>query len=276
MTSFSYENIDKINAEFWNELCGSSLARSLGIDDVTIDNLRRFDEAYIALYPYLPRYVRQEDLRGKKVFEIGLGYGTLGQMLVERGSDYHGLDIAHGPVDMMGYRLSHIECNWKGKVQVGSILNAPFQDGAFDYVYSIGCLHHTGDLEGAISEVHRLLKARGKAIIMLYNKNSFRMLIQVPIMRLLGFLSRRNRYDGINASIRALYDTDRCGTAAPHTDFVSPSQARKLFRKFSSVNIDIRNFDNYSFRGKAILKREYVLDNIGRVMGLDLYITATK
>jgi SAM-dependent methyltransferase len=276
MVSSSHENVDKINAEFWNELCGSSLARSLGVEQITPENLQRFDEAYFSLYPYLREYYINEPLVDKKVLEVGLGYGTLGQVLASRGANYYGLDIAEGPVEMMCYRLSNIGCDWRGRVQVGSVLDAPYKDCTFDYVYSIGCLHHAGNLEGTISEVHRLLKARGKAIIMLYNKNSFRMLIQVPIIRLLGFLSRRKRYDGIDASIRALYDTDRCGTAAPHTDFVSPSQARQLFRKFSSVKIDIRNFDNYSFRGKIILKREDVLDNIGRVLGLDLYITATK
>jgi len=179
-------------------------------------------------------------------------------------------------VEMMCYRLSNIGCDWSGKVQVGSILDAPYKDCSFDYVYSIGCLHHSGNLEGAISEVHRLLRARGKAIVMLYNKNSFRLLIQVPVMRLLGFLSGKSRYEGVDENTRALYDTDSDGTAAPHTDFVSPSEARQLFRKFSSVKIDMRNFDNYSFRGKTLLKREYLLNNVGRVLGLDLYITARK
>ncbi|MFX0093040.1 MAG: class I SAM-dependent methyltransferase [Candidatus Hodarchaeota archaeon] len=264
------------NAEFWNELCGSSLALSLGIQEISQQSLQRFDEAYFSLYPYLKKYYINEPLTDKKILEVGLGYGTLGQVLAASGGDYYGLDIAVRPVEMMCYRLSNIGYDWRGKVQVGSALDAPYKDSAFDYVYSIGCLHHTGNLEGAISEVHRLLKARGKAIIMLYNKNSFRLLIQVPVMRLFGFLSGRNKYEEVGVNIRALYDTDSDGTAAPHTDFVSPSQARRLFRKFSSLKIDIRNFDSYSFRGKTFLKRENVLDNIGRVLGLDLYIRATK
>jgi hypothetical protein len=96
------------------------------------------------------------------------------------------------------------------------------------------------------------------------------------MMRLLGCLSGKNRYVSTDENTRALYDTDSDGTAAPHTDFVSPSQVRQLFKRFSSVKIDIRNFDNYSFRGKIILKRENVLGNIDRLLGLDLYITATK
>src|SRR6185436_5985947 len=97
---------DVRNAAFWNELCGSTLARSLGITDRTPESLRKFDEAYMALYPYLSPYVTEQDLKGKRLLEIGLGYGTLGQIIAQRGCQYHGLDIADGPVEMMRYRLA--------------------------------------------------------------------------------------------------------------------------------------------------------------------------
>jgi hypothetical protein len=37
------------------------------------------------------------------------------------------------------------------------------------------------------------------------------------------------------------------------------------------VRIDVQNFDNYRYA-----RREWFLGNIARVVGLDLYITATK
>jgi hypothetical protein len=61
---------DVKNAAFWNELCGSGLARSLGITESTPESLRKFDEAYMAMYPYLSRYVTEEELAGKRVLEI--------------------------------------------------------------------------------------------------------------------------------------------------------------------------------------------------------------
>lgn len=271
------ENIDKANAEFWDELCGSWLAVSLGINEVTPGNLRRFDDAYFSLYPYLSEYFMRESLQGKRVLEIGLGYGTLGQALAEKACDYHGLDVAAGPVAMMRYRLSQLEATkWKGNVQIGSVLDIPYRDSTFDYVYSIGCLHHTGNIERSVAEVYRVLKAGGKAVIMAYNKHSFRLLVQVPLMRVLGIFSNMKRYKDINEKIRSLYDTSQDGSAAPHTDFVSPLEVRRIFRRFSRVKIDIRNFDNYSIGGKFLLKREWVLNNLARFLGLDLYITAIK
>lgn len=272
----SQSEIDTRNAEFWNELCGSSLAQSLGITGGTSANLRRFDEAYLGLYPYLAQYVEREKLRGKKVLEIGLGYGTLGQMIADQRCEYHGLDIAEGPANMMRYRLCALGMDWRVKVMVGSVLDAPYKDCSFDYVYSIGCLHHTGSLERSISEVYRILKRGGKAVVMLYNKNSFRLLFEVRMRRLFSLLAGGGFSHSSAEKIRGLYDTDSKGVAAPHTDFVSSRHVRRLFKAFSCVKIDKQNFDSYSFHGRTILERKRLLGNIGRVLGLDLYIVANK
>jgi hypothetical protein len=50
--------LDLQNAGFWDELCGSALARQLGITDASADSLRRFDEAYFGFYPYLLRHLQ--------------------------------------------------------------------------------------------------------------------------------------------------------------------------------------------------------------------------
>jgi len=277
MSSSLLENIDQANAEFWDELCGSSFAVSLGIKRITPDNLRRFDECYFSFYPYLYKYFLEESLKDRRLLEIGLGYGTLGQALAERGCDYYGLDIAEGPVYMMRYRLSGLEgVDYKGKIQIGSVLDVPYRDSTFEYVYSIGCLHPTGDIERSVSEVYRVLKEGGKAIVMLYNRYSFRLLFQIPVMRMAGMLSERIEGETLEEKVRALYDSNAEGNAAPHTDFVTLYKARQLFKKFSQVKIDIRNFDEYSFRKRTIVRREKLLNNIGRVLGLDLYITAVK
>ena len=96
--------VDAANAEFWNELCGTTFAQALGITDLSEDSLRRFDAAYLDFYPYLSGYV-PESLAGQRVLEIGLGFGTLGQLLAARGADYFGLDISAGPVELMRDRL---------------------------------------------------------------------------------------------------------------------------------------------------------------------------
>ena len=274
----SQAELDARNAGFWDELCGTALARSLGITEVTPESLRRFDEAYLSFYPYLSRYIDRDRLRGKRVLEIGLGYGTLGQCLAERDCDYHGVDIAPAAVAMMEQRLVWLGRQAQGKVVEGSALALPFPENAFDYVYSIGCLHHTGDLARSVSEVHRVLRPGGSAIVMVYHRYSFRRMVHIPALKVHGFVARR-RVGPAGAAYRRrgrhVYDTNEHGDAAPHTDFVSRRDVRRLFAAFRSVNIDVQNFDGVRWRSFEI-PREAFLNNLARIAGLDLYITAQK
>jgi SAM-dependent methyltransferase len=273
-------SIDERNAEFWGELCGSGLARAIGIDDASPSSLARFDRAYFELYPYLAPYVTREDLRGRKVLEIGLGYGTLGQLIAEHGADYFGLDIADGPVSMMRRRLIRLDHGDARQVQQGSALDIPHEDNFFDFVYSIGCLHHTGGLPRAIAEVHRVLRPRGTAVIMLYHRHSFRQLVQVPAARLRRLaalcLGQRGHRD-VREMVRAMYDTNASGDAAPCTEYVSRRDVRRLFRHFAHVRVDIRNFDTLACcKGRIVIPRARLLNNAARILGLDLYVVATK
>src|SRR4051794_20860436 len=119
--------IDERNAAFWDELCGTGLARSVGIVERSADDLRRFDAAYLGLYPYLTAYLPTPSRAGSRLLEVGLGYGTVGQLLAERGFRYEGIDIANGPVDMMRARLDLLGRDDCG-ARVGSALDLPFDD----------------------------------------------------------------------------------------------------------------------------------------------------
>jgi SAM-dependent methyltransferase len=271
----SQRTIDAQNQEFWDELCGSGLARSLGIAQITPESVAQFDAAYLGYYPYLVRYLDDLPVEGRDVLEIGLGFGTVGQVLAERGARYRGVDIAAGPVAMMQDRLRWLGQPDDGPAVEASALALPWEDEAFDVVVSIGCLHHTGDLSGAIGQVHRVLRPGGLAFVMLYNAHSFRQLTRVPRERLRAFRSGR----GGAEQVRAMYDVNTAGAAAPHTDFVSRRQVRRLFGAFSQVSIDAQNFDRVTLQlgpRRLAIPRERLLGNVARVLGLDLYIHARK
>ncbi len=129
--------ISKNNAAFWDELCGSHLAKSLGITDSSIESLKRFDDWYFDFYPYLFDHIPFSNMKGKKTLEIGLGYGTVSQRLAEAGADYIGLDIAKGPVSMVNQRLA--QNHLPGAAVQGSILEPQLPVAIFDYVIAIGC-----------------------------------------------------------------------------------------------------------------------------------------
>ena len=256
---------DARNAAFWDELCGSALARQVGVEDASAESLARFDAAYMASYPYLESYV-PASFAGADLLEIGLGYGTVSSLLIERRARYHGVDIAQGPVEMVRHRLRLAGQGQDAEARViqASALELPFEDGRFDYLYTIGCLHHTGNTPRAVTEVHRVLRPGGTAVVMLYNAHSLRQLLKVRIPAVL----RRARSVDQQA---AMYDTNAAGDAAPHVDYWTRGAVRGMFGAFSHVDIDVRNFDNTRF-----VPRERLLGNVDRVLGLDLYITARK
>jgi SAM-dependent methyltransferase len=144
-------------------------------------------------------------------------------------------------------------------------------------VYTIGCLHHTGDLALAVKEVHRVLRPGGKAIVMLYNRHSFRQMVHVKWIHFRDWLKGRGKKGDLEAHVRAMYDSDASGTAAPYTDYVTREQVRDLFKAFSRLAIDVQNFDDYALAGGLIrIPRRWFLNNLARILGLDLYIVAVK
>jgi ubiquinone/menaquinone biosynthesis C-methylase UbiE len=265
MSAPAQEAVDARNAAFWDELCGTSLAKSIGVTDRSPESLRRFDDAYMELYPYLPAQLRVPREEGEPLLEIGLGYGTVSQRLAEAGFGYHGLDIAAGPVEMVRHRLRMLDvADAEDRVVQGSALEIPHPDSAFSHVVSIGCLHHTGDLPKAVSEVHRVLRPGGTAMVMLYNRHSLRQLV----LRWQALAAR----DLADVRVRAAYDANSGGEAAPATVFVTARQVRQeLFAPFSDVRIERHNFD-----GTRLLSRKLALPTVARVLGLDLYIHARK
>jgi 2-polyprenyl-3-methyl-5-hydroxy-6-metoxy-1,4-benzoquinol methylase len=78
---------------------------SLGIADRSAASLAIFDAWYFRLYPYLDKHLRPAELSGRKVLEVGLGYGSVAQRLARQGAIYSGFDIATGPVELVNHRL---------------------------------------------------------------------------------------------------------------------------------------------------------------------------
>ena len=270
-------DLDRRNIAFWDELCGTALAERLEITDASAASLARFDRHYLGeLYPYLERYLPERRPDRDRILEIGLGYGTVSQILAERGFEYHGLDIAAGPVEMVRHRLQLLGIEGaEERVRTGSVLDAPYPDESFDHVVAIGCLHHTGDLPGAVAEVHRLLRPGGRALAMVYNRRSFRLLK-------LAYDRRRGKGEVDEEEVRRIYDANAEGDAAPRTEYVSAREARRLFGAFSRVRVRRENFDDYMYRGRIdryrgkLVPRRLLLGPPAKLAGLDLYITATK
>jgi SAM-dependent methyltransferase len=273
----SASRIDEKNIEFWDELCGTSQARQLGVIDSSPKSLARFDAWFFELYPYLFDHVRLHELVGRDVLEIGLGYGSLSQKIAESGARYVGLDIAAGPVEMVRHRMR--QAGLSGRAEQGNVLAAPFPDESFDCVVTIGCLHHTGDMGKAIAECRRMLRAGGSLVAMVYYAYSYRRWVQACRQTLHYLWSEICGYRGVATPVgereRRIYDQNSEGLAAPHTDFVSVKSLRYLCRDFSKFQWQLRNINQeppFSKRSRVALLKTRWPD----LCGLEIYATTIR
>lgn len=273
----SQSDISSKNSDFWNELCGSHLAKFLGITDSSQESLKKFDDWYFDFYPYLFEHIPFSSILNKDVLEVGLGYGTVSQRLAESGASYTGLDIAAGPVEMVKHRFK--QADLPGQARQGSILEPPFSDESFDAIVAIGCLHHTGNLQLAIERCWNLLRPGGSLIFMVYNAYSYRRFLMAPAVTT-GYMAKEFfGYRGVVGNSadreRAAYDAGANGGGAPHTDWISLRSLRDLCGKFSGFSARIENIDQEPpFRKTPRVK--LLTTRWPAMIGLDLYATATK
>jgi ubiquinone/menaquinone biosynthesis C-methylase UbiE len=119
-----------------------------------------------------------------RVLEIGCGLGTDGAQFARAGADYTGVDLTEAAVEQSRRRFEL--AGLPGEFRVADAEHLDFADESFDLVYSHGVLHHTPDTAGAIREVHRVLKPGGRAIVMLYHRDSYNYRIGIRVLRRTG------------------------------------------------------------------------------------------
>ncbi len=149
-----------------------------------------------------------------------------------------------------------------GSFQTADAENLDFPDESFDVVYSHGVLHHTPDTVRAVQEVHRILRPDGRAVVMLYHRDSYNYRINISLLRRAGVhLLRWNSgvkfvhlltgepEDSLHEHARRLkaeraylnseeflsQNTDGAGN--PLARVYSRGEARELFKDFSQVEL---------------------------------------
>ena len=122
--------------------------------------------------------------RGLKILEIGCGLGTDGAQFAKAGADYTGVDLTDAAVELARRRFELFDL--PGKFQTADAEKLDFDDESFDLVYSHGVLHHTPDTAKAVREIHRVLRPGGRAIVMLYHRNSYNYRVNISLLRRAG------------------------------------------------------------------------------------------
>lgn len=112
-------------------------------------------------YPYkLCQYISEKFFHGKKgkLLDVGCGRGEFLLSFEKLGFDVHGIDNC----DSVSKFISR-EKIIKGDVNTDKF---PFSEGTFDYVFCKSLIEHLNSPFHMLTEIFRILKKGGKAIIM--------------------------------------------------------------------------------------------------------------
>ncbi|HEX8494140.1 MAG TPA: class I SAM-dependent methyltransferase [Pyrinomonadaceae bacterium] len=133
---------------------------------------------------HIPMAADFTSARGLRVLEIGCGLGTDGAQFAKAGAIYTGVDLTEAAVELARRRFELFEL--PGTFRTADAENLDFADESFDLVYSHGVLHHTPDTRRAVREVHRVLRPQGRAVVMLYHRDSYNYRVNIRMLRRAG------------------------------------------------------------------------------------------
>jgi ubiquinone/menaquinone biosynthesis C-methylase UbiE len=210
---------------------------------------------------HIPAAADFSSARGLRVLEIGCGLGTDGAQFAKAGAIYTGVDLTEAAVELARKRFELFEL--PGTFRTADAENLDFADNSFDLVYSHGVLHHTPDTERAVREVYRVLRPNGRAVVMLYHRDSYNYRINIRLLRRAGahllrfgpglklvhritgepVESLREHAQSLKADARSYLSPDEFlsqhtdGANNPLARVYSRRQARELFKDFSKVEL---------------------------------------
>jgi len=106
-----------------------------------------------------------DQMSGKLVLDVGCGMGRFAEVASRNGGRVVGIDLSLAS-EVAARNLAQRE---NVTIFQADVFSLPFAPESFDYIYSIGVLHHTPDCEAAFKALPRLLKPGGTIGIWLYS-----------------------------------------------------------------------------------------------------------
>lgn len=212
---------------------------------------------------HIPGAAGFDKAKGLRVLEIGCGLGTDGAGFARAGAVYTGVDLTEAAVSLARRRFE-LE-GLPGEFRVADAERLEFADESFDVVYSHGVLHHTPDTAAAVREVHRVLKPGGRAVVMLYHRDSYNYRVNIGVLRRFGarllraeagvrlahaltgepveslreHAARLKEDAGQYLSAGEFLSRNTDGAGNPLTRVYSRREARELFKDFPQVDFAV-------------------------------------
>jgi SAM-dependent methyltransferase len=145
-----------------------------------------------------------EELCGKLVLDVGCGMGRFAEVATRWGARVIGIDLS-AAAEVAAHYLSDREF----VALQADVFALPFAPDSFDYIYSIGVLHHTPDCERAFKSLPRYLKSGGSIAIWLYSGYNKWYRFSDIYRKITPRLSPRTLHNFLRVAVPILYHIDR-------------------------------------------------------------------
>lgn len=126
-----------------------------------IDEDREIFKVKTSVYP--------EDLKNLRVLDAGCGGGRYAYIVGKAGAQLDAIDLSSA------VEKAQVLCRTFPNVRIvqGDLLKLPYKPASFDFVYSIGVLHHTPNTKAAFQSVAKMVKPGGRLAVWIYRKNTW-------------------------------------------------------------------------------------------------------
>jgi SAM-dependent methyltransferase len=166
---------------------------------------------------------------GPRVLEVGCGMGTMAMNWAQSGAQMTAVDLNEVAVAQTTRRFELAGLD--GDIRSADARELPFEDGAFDYAYSWGVLHHSPSIDSSLAELMRVVRPGGGFGVMVYHRRSFLHWYMTEYVE--GFLHYERRF------LDSLGLASRYGDAAreegnPHTWPMTRDELLAALRPFSA------------------------------------------
>lgn len=200
--------------------------------------------------PWLSHELKNIPTNCKKYLEVGCGQGVDSFSicaLLDKECEYSAIDYSIESLKRASNFIEEANSIFSLKVVPnflkGNALALDFKDEEFDFVYSMGVIHHTPDPQLAINEIFRVLKEGGKAKIFVYRRNSLKVGVAKSLRFFQAVVDKFFFQDRIIYKLLRQRKSRFFGSmflecfGVPWMEWFSDQELRAMFHKFNIVEI---------------------------------------
>ena len=269
-TDFSTDYKQRAREQWSANPCGTNVAQ-----DLAFGTREYFDAIETHRYeiesPWMKHAIGFDRYEGQRLLEIGFGTGTDLLQFARGGARVTGVDLTPRSIEIARRRFEVYDQT--SEFAIGDSEALGFPDSSFDIIYSFGVLHHTPDTQRAVSEVHRVLKPGGTAIVMLYHRASLyywgSIFLKHGILR--GELFKQSMSDIMSRHV----EYSEIG-ARPLVKAYTRDEARQMFSDFRECELQVNQLTRRELRPFERLIPEALFQWLAVNFGWNLLLTATK